>query len=162
MKTQAKKYALFLAKFFLVFLVLQALLLAANLNFMERAIASVEAQALGVQSNGNIVFIGNNSYSIDANCTGLLSGAIIAAIVFSFRKPEIKQKIAIALSAGMLLFLLNIPRVFVVLWTAKYFGAQAAETVHVTTWFSTAAFILLFWYFLTKKITKTRDFSKLL
>ncbi len=157
-----QKQLLFLARFFIIFAVLQALVLAASLNSVEQAIALFEAKMLGLQSQGYIVFVGAERFSIDANCTGLLSTAVVAAIVFSLSKPELKKKLTIFFSAGLLLFALNIPRLYLVLWTAKEFGAAAAETVHVITWFSTAAFILLLWFFATKKIAKVKDFSQLL
>jgi len=157
-----RKQFIFLAKFFLIFAMLQAAILLLNLEVIEKSIASIEAKALGLQSNENFVFVNGEAFSIDANCTGLLSGGIVAAIVFSLRKPEMKKKLLVLFSAALALFLLNIPRIYLVLWTAKEFGAAAAETAHIATWFSTAAFILVFWYFATKKIAKVEDFSQLL
>ena len=157
-----QKQFLFLAKFFIIFALLQALILHANLSFVEQSLALLEAKILGLESFGNKVFVNGEIFSIDANCTGLLSAAIVAAIVFSLSKPGFEKKILIFLCCAVLLFLLNIPRLFLALWAAKEFGATAAETVHVVTWFSTAALILLFWYFLTKKIANVKDFSRLL
>jgi exosortase/archaeosortase family protein len=157
-----KKQALFLVKFFAIFFVLQAIILFLSLNFLEQSLASFEAGLLGLQVNGNTVFVNGNSFSVDANCTGLLSVAILAAIVFSLRKPKLEKKFLVFFVSGALLLLLNVPRLFFVLWAAKEYGVSVAEAVHELSWFSTGIFILFFWFFATRKIAKIKDFSQLL
>src|SRR3989338_5388197 len=140
-----KKELFFSIKFFIIFLVLQFFILSAPLAQLENFIASAEAGALGLQSSGNIVFFEDQSFQVGANCTGLLSGAIL-----------------IAAAGALVLFLLNFPRVFFVLWAAKNFGAGLAETLHEITWMTTAVLVLIVWFFAIRKIAKTKNFAELI
>jgi exosortase/archaeosortase family protein len=157
-----KKEIIFLAKFFFIFAVLQTAILALDMSLLSETIAKTEAIALGLESYGKLITVNNELYSIDANCTGVLSMAIVASIVFSLSKPRLKEKTRIFLSTSLVLFLLNLLRILLVLWTAKTFGPGPTGTVHIIAWFSTAAFILGLWYYSTKKIAKVEDFSELL
>ncbi|HLD59131.1 MAG TPA: exosortase/archaeosortase family protein [archaeon] len=157
-----KKELFFSIKFFIIFLVLQFFILSAPLAQLENFIASAEAGALGLQSSGNIVFFEDQSFQVGANCTGLLSGAILFAVVFAMKKPDFRKKLLIAAAGALVLFLLNFPRVFFVLWAAKNFGAGLAETLHEITWMTTAVLVLIVWFFAIRKIAKTKNFAELI
>ena len=156
------KAAIFLAKFFAIYSIGQALLLAAPLGRLEESIAAWEAAALGIPAAGKILFVGGGSLEIGANCTGLMSGLILAAIVFSLRKPNLKKKAEITAIGAAGLFLLNLLRVYIVLLAGVLWGAPAGETAHVVSWFAVAGMVLLFWHFLTKRIGGAGNFGKLL
>ncbi len=157
-----KKAAVFLIKFFLIYGVLQAAILLAPIGWLKAGIASLEASALGLQSEGSTIAYNSHSFEIAANCTGLMSSAVLAAIVFSLRKPGIWKKILLVAVGSAALFLLNLLRVYFVLLAATAFNPAAAETLHTATWFAVAAIILLLWYKLTARIAGTKAFAEML
>ena len=65
----------FLIKFFVIYAVLQALILLAPLEGMEAWIASLEAGMLQLRVQGSTIYFNGHAFEIVANCTGLLSGA---------------------------------------------------------------------------------------
>jgi len=157
-----KKAALFLVKFFLIYAVLQYIILNAPLGLLENWIASIQAALLGLKAEGNIVLFNVSRFEIAANCTGLMSIAVLAAIVFSLRKPEMKKKIALLALGFLVLFPLNLLRVYLVLLVAISLGPGSAEALHVATWFAMSAAILFLWYYLTKRLAKVEEFAAIL
>ena len=158
-----KRELVFLAKFAAIYIVLQAVIQFGPLLPLEEAIASLEAGWIGAENFGNIIDTGGNGlFEISASCTGLVSASVLAAVVFSLRKPKLKKKAMVFAVGAIALFVLNLARVYIVLVSAVQFGIGMSEIVHIVSWFSTAAFILAAWYFGTKRIAKVKDFSELL
>lgn len=157
-----KRAIVFLAKFFLIYAALQALVLLLPMNSLLEFIAGTEASWLGLQAQGNAILFDSHNFEIAENCSGLVSISVLAAIIFSLRKPELRKKIALFAFGTAILFPLNLLRVYFVLLAAISFNAEIAETLHVATWFITSAIIIVLWYFLTKRIAKVKDFSGLL
>lgn len=162
-KKEFRKGAIaFLAKFFIIYGVLQALILFAPLEGMESGIASVEAGALGLEADGNRILFDSHSFEIAANCTGLMGISVLAAIALSLKKPELKKKIALVVAGSILLLAINLLRLYLVLLAAISFNAEMAEALHTLTWFAMAAAILAIWYFFTKRISGTKVFAEML
>ncbi len=162
-----KKAILFLIKFFVIYAVLQFLILALPLEFVENGIAGIEAAAIGARAEGNIIELEGNeavghSFQIVPNCTGLVGISVLAAIIFALRKPELKKKLALLCIGALILFPLNLLRVYFVLWVSIEFNPGIGETLHMTTWFIAAGAILVIWYYLTKRIAKVKNFAELL
>lgn len=156
-----KNQLFFLIKFFAIFFTLQFLILSIPLMPLESFIAKIEAKALNLDFFENKIFVKGGIFSIDSNCTGLLSGAILAAIVFALRKPDFKAKISLFFACFALLFLANFLRIYIVIWFGIEYGINAAELAHLISWFTTSALIILLWYFFTKKIVKVKQFHEL-
>lgn len=156
-----KKLWFFLLKFFAIFGVLYALLFFAPIKPLEYFLTGVEAKALNLPFDGNKIFVKNGLFEIGESCTGLVSGIILAAIVFSLRKPGFKTKFLLFFAGFSVLFLSNFLRLYIVLWFGSAYGIELAELVHVFTWFATSALIILLWYFLTKKMAKVEKFNEL-
>lgn len=154
-----KSELLFLAKFFSIFITLEALINYFGFPALEEFIASTQAALLGLQSSGNLVFVTQGTFVITPSCTGLVSSSVLAAIVYSLKKPNLKKKTLIFLVGASLLVFLNYFRVLLVLWTGKEFGMNKAEITHVASWFSTTLFVLGLWYYFTKKITGAKNFA---
>ncbi len=110
-------------------------------------------------SSENLVFVKDGVFEITPSCTGLVSTSILAAIVYSLKKSGLKRKTLIFLAGASMLIFLNYFRVLAVLWTGKEFGTNAAGITHVVSWFSTTIFVLVLWYYFTKKITGAKNFS---
>lgn len=151
----------FTIKFFLIFAVLYALLFIIDFSPLENSIASLEAKALSLHAVENRVQINSELFAVTESCIGLFSGIVLFAIIFACRKPSAKTKIAIAFFGAALLFVINLFRLYFVLAIGKSYGLQAAETTHVISWLATSAFILIIWYYLTKKIVK-KEFQELI
>ncbi|MBU0662223.1 exosortase/archaeosortase family protein [Candidatus Micrarchaeota archaeon] len=152
----------FVLKFFAIFLVLEAGLFSFGAAPLEEWIAGFEAQALGLESAGNVVIAGGNEFTINESCTGLVSGIILASIVFALRRPALREKLKIFTAGFVFLFPLNLLRVYFVLLSAQWRGAETAEFVHIASWFMGAGFVLLFWYFLTKRFAGVKEFNELI
>ncbi|MBI4044119.1 MAG: exosortase/archaeosortase family protein [Candidatus Diapherotrites archaeon] len=154
-----KKSFVFLSKFFAFFGFFQWLLFVVDTSWLQVFLAELEAGFLGLARNGNILFINGNAYAITPSCTGLVSAIVLGAIVFSLKKPGMKQKTGIFSIGVIVLFLVNIARVYIVLVAGKYFGIQAADLVHVASWFFMSGIIIWAWYHFTKKITGIESFD---
>jgi len=157
-----RKAIFFLAKFFLIYAGLQALVLLLPISALLLPIAAMEASWLGLQAQGNIILFDSHNFEIAENCSGLVSISVLAAIIFSLSRPELRKKIALLAFGAAILFPLNLLRVYLVLLAAISFNPEMAETLHIATWFITSAIIIALWYFLTKRIAKVKDFSGLL
>lgn len=152
----------FLAKFFLIYFILQALIQFSPLQPLEEFIAGIEANALALQSSGNVLATPNGAFVINASCTGLVSISVLAAIVFSLKRPALKTKLLLFISGAVALFLLNLARVYAVLLIAIGNSIEAAEFAHVASWFSTALLILIIWVLGVKKIARIKNFAELI
>ncbi len=157
-----KKALFFLIKFFAVYTVLQAVILIAPLETLKEWIALIEANALGLNATGNKIGLNSHSFEIVANCTGLMSSAVLAAIAFGLKGPEAKKKILLVGIGGAALFLINLLRIYLVLLAAIVFNPRIAEMLHTGTWFAMAAGILFIWHCLTKRIAGAKAFSEML
>jgi exosortase/archaeosortase family protein len=157
-----RKAIVFLIKFFLIYAVLQTLILVAPIEELTEFIALTEANALGFEAEGNIIMFNEHRFEIVANCTGLLSISVLAAIVFSLRKPSLKKKLSLFAVGALILFPLNLFRVYTVLLVSVSFNPGIAESLHIATWFGTSAAIMILWYYLTKRIARVEEFSLLL
>lgn len=158
-ESRAKKIIWFCAKFFAIYFVLQYLIELANLSALNYFIAYASASLLGLGYGGNMIFVAGQIFTVTNFCTGLVSASVLAAIVFSLRKPKIKKKAMLFLGGLVLLMLINIPRVSLVLYSASV-GVDA-ELVHTFTWFIMSIAVLLIWYYGTKRVARVRDFSEL-
>ncbi len=154
-----KKEILFLAKFFAIFLILEWAINTIDLSAAQALIASTVAGFMGLKTVGNLIFVSDGAFEIVPSCTGLVSTGILAAIIFSMKKPELGKKIAIFAAGSLLLIALNYFRVMTVVLIGKLYGVQAGEITHIISWFSTAAFVIGLWYYFTKKITGVKNFS---
>ena len=157
-----KKAIIFLIKFFVIYAILQFLILALPIGFIENGIAEIEANAIGEGAEGNLIELEGHSFQIVPNCTGLVGISVLAAIIFALRKPELKKKLALLAIGALILFPLNLLRVYFVLWASIAFNPEIGETLHMATWFIAAAAILVIWYYLTKRVAKVKRFNELL
>lgn len=146
MKTIDKKEALFLAKFFAITIAAQALLILFEPVPLENAIAMTSGRLLGLESNGNAVYTANGEFIISQNCTGLLSAAAFAAIVFSLKKPSFKEKALSTLAAGAtIVAAINPLRLLIVIEAGNLFGMEIADAVHIASWFLMFFAVMWLW-----------------
>jgi len=156
------KTVIFLLKFGIIFSVLHFLVWTIPTGFLQNLIAVFQAGLFNLPVKDNLILLGEQKILINPSCTGLVSSSIIAAIIFSLSKPKIKEKIKIFLLAGTVMFLLNLLRIYFVLWFGLNFGAELVGLMHEISWMTTAIFIIGLWYYFTKKITKIEEFNELL
>ena len=145
-----KRMLAFLAKFFIIYAFLTALVELADLSFLTRLVASAAAFPFGFKVLGSVVLIDGKTFAVTNACTGLSSAAILAALVFGLKKPSPGKKIAVFLAGLAALLLLNIPRVMLVLFAAE--SGFDADAMHVFTWFLMSAAILAIWYYGSKRL----------
>ena len=156
-----RKSLLFAAKFLVLFFSIYALLFILDISFLQNGIASFEAALAGLPNAGNAIFLGNHIFVIVESCTGFVSIAMIFAIIFSLKKPVLKLKILIFLICSFFLFLINLGRIWIVVYSAAIWGADAAQWIHVISWFMMSGAVLALWYYFTKRFFG-EDFSQLL
>ncbi|MCR4368771.1 MAG: exosortase/archaeosortase family protein [archaeon] len=149
----------FLAKFFAIFALAELLLFTLDLSIIQNFIASSIALQLGLDFAGNYIFAKGGVFVIVPSCTGLVGTSVLGAIIFSLKKPEVRQKIAIFFAGAILLIILNYFRVLFVVWLGAEFGMGLAEIAHVVSWFVASSFVIVLWYFFTKKAAGIKDFS---
>lgn len=154
-----KKQIEFLIKFWAIFLVAEATLNYLSVKGLQQAIATKIGYLLGLETNGYFIYVNDGVFEINASCSGLVSASILGAVIFSLKKPALKEKIIVFLVGSLVLVSLNFFRVLLVVWVGYAYGLSVAEFVHVISWFATTFFVLACWYYFTKKITKVKDFS---
>jgi len=145
---------IFLAKFFLIFFSLYAVILFSDISALTFYITGLECSLLGLGNSGNMALINGGMFEITNSCTGLVSAATLAGIVFALRKPGLKTKAMVFIPGFALLMAVNLARLYVVLWSAVVFGTGFAEIVHVVSWLAMGGAVLAAWYFATKRISK--------
>ena len=148
MKNQ--KLILFLLKFFIIFFVISTMIEFLDLTFLREFITYISATYVGVEFSGSIVSIGLTKFIVVNACTGLVSGAILIALIFAGRKPTPQKKLFLTVFGLCLLLIVNIPRVMLILISAKM--GLDAELVHIITWFFMSALVILVWYYGNKAL----------
>lgn len=139
----------FLLVFFGVFGLGYALLLVFPPIGLENALAGFTAKSLGLQVEGNRIFVEEDVFVVGESCTGLLSGLMLAGIVFGAGTGSVQKKIAVVLLGAAVLFVLNAMRLLGVVATGQAFGFEAAHLVHIASWFCVSiAVIGLGWFHL--------------
>lgn len=131
---------LFCIKFFIIFFLLSFIIDRADLSFVNNYLAFLVASIMSLPYQGNIIFSGKN-FLITNMCTGLTTVSILAATIFSMRKPLLKNKLILFLVGSILIFLINIPRIMLVIYS-EIFGFDS-EIVHTFTWFIMSGVVLL-------------------
>ena len=149
----------FLLKFFAVFAAAELLIFYLDFSALQNRIASAAADFFGLWHDGNMIFVPGGAFEIVSSCTGLVCISILAAIIFSLKKPGIAQKAVIFIAGAALLLALNYFRILLVIFAGKQYGLFAGEIVHVVSWFTTAAFVIGLWYYFTKTVTGVKSFS---
>ena len=157
-----RKNAAFVLKFLAIYIAAELIIVWLPIQGMLDWIAWVEGLLTGYTVSGNSILVSGTAFIITNSCTGLVSTSILGAIIFSLRKPEIVKKISIFLAGAIILFILNIIRIYFVVQAGAMYGAETAEQLHVASWFAMSAAIIILWYYFTKRITKTENFSELL
>jgi len=157
-----KKSIIFLIKFFIIFTILQALIFLTNLSFIQNPLAELEGNLTGLDFENNQLFFEEQVFEINQNCTGLVSMSILAGIIFALRKPKLKKKFLIFIPGAILLFFVNIFRIYLVLLAGISFGVGMAELLHVISWSAMAIAIIILWYYFSKKITRVEKFNELI
>ncbi|MBU0635851.1 exosortase/archaeosortase family protein [Candidatus Micrarchaeota archaeon] len=162
LSTQNKNALHFLGIFFLVYFVFQFALLVVDLSFLENGLANIEANWTGLSATENKIMTGDGVFIINPNCTGLVSAIILGGIVFGLKKPGLRKKLQLWVAGAIALFVINLGRLYLVVWTGKQYGIELAETIHVVSWFLTALFIIVIWLIVTKKMTGVKSLSELI
>jgi exosortase/archaeosortase family protein len=158
--TANSKILFFVIKFFLIFFILEAIINALDLSPLNNFLTQTACGFFKLSCVENIVVLKEQIFLITNSCTGLVSASILAAVIFSLKKPSIGKKFILLLAGTIVLLLANIPRILLVIYSAL--NGFDAELMHTITWFVMSAIILLIWYYGTKKITKIKEFGELL
>jgi exosortase/archaeosortase family protein len=154
-----KGLIIFLVKFFVIFFAFSYFIETIDTSFLQNFITFISASYLGLTFFENTVFMGTQTFVVTEFCTGLLSAGILATIIFSLKKPVLLNKVILFVFGTVLLLLINIPRIMLVLISAK-FGLDA-ELVHTFTWFIMSAVIIAIWYYGMKSFG-IKNFNELL
>jgi len=155
-----KKIAVFSVKFFLIYFILQLLVLFLDFSLVNSFLAKTTAEFLDLSYAGAKVFVNGEVFEVTNSCIGLMSASILAAAIFSLNKPALKKRILLFFFGLLFLLLLNIPRLIIVL--ASALNGMNAEFVHELTWFGMSAAVLLIWFFGLKRISTEKEFRELL
>jgi exosortase/archaeosortase family protein len=138
----------FLIKFFIIFFVLQTIIISLDLSFINYFITFISASYLNLPFLNNIIFVNGVMFKVTNSCTGLISSALLAAIIFSQKKSLEFRKIKYFVFGVLFLLIINVPRIMLVLLFAII--GQDANFVHALTWFF-MSFIALFVWYLSEK-----------
>ena len=157
-----RKEIAFLAKFAVIFSSAEFLIFTLDFSALQVFIARTQAGLFGLQASGSRIILEKGIFDITPSCTGLVSASILGAIIFSLSKPSLGQKAYIFASGVVLLLALNYIRVLAVVWAGAQFGMDAAQLLHIASWFATSLIVLGLWYVFTKRVSKVDDFAQIL
>ena len=87
----------FLTRFFVIYGVLYAALLYFKAEPLQLLLAGIESSLTGLTQDGFLLHGPTGSFLISEQCTGLVSGIILVALIFAGKKPVLEQKIQILL-----------------------------------------------------------------
>jgi len=151
---------LFSLKFFLIYFIAHVLILLPDLSAVNELVAGVVASFFLLETKGAFIIVNNSLFEVTNSCLGLVSAGILAAAIFSLKKPELKKKLALFALGAVILFLINIPRLMLVIYSGLI--GFDAELVHEMTWFIMSFFVLAIWFIGLKKMTGIRSFRELI
>ncbi len=158
--SEDKKILFFLTKFFLIYFVFLAIIENIDLSFFNNFLAELTANFFGLAFFENIIFVGTQPFVVTNLCTGLVSSAILGAVIFALKKPNLKHKIVFYVVGSVLLLIVNISRILLVLYSSMI--GFDAEIVHILTWFVMSGTIIIIWFLWTKRILKYKKIGELL
>ncbi|MBI4043297.1 MAG: exosortase/archaeosortase family protein [Candidatus Diapherotrites archaeon] len=161
-KEKMHKGIAFMLRFFALYAVLQALLVVAPLSVLQNALAGFVGSVLSIPHAGPYLFLNGAVFEITNSCTGLVSGIILASVVFAFRKPDLKTKARLFLAGFFVLFPLNVVRVLGIVWVARETNPLWAEGLHIATWFLVSVLVLGLWYYLSTRFAGVKRLDELL
>jgi exosortase/archaeosortase family protein len=138
----------FLARFFLIFFSLFALLKIADLSAVLGIVAGIEyslALLIGMPAtlDAPVILLENSSVEIVAECSGLVMIILLAALLWSTKIPN-ARRVRYLLVFSPFLFVFNILRLLATLITLNSYPA-IFEYVHIFLWFIDSAVVLLIW-----------------
>ncbi|MFH1750640.1 MAG: archaeosortase/exosortase family protein [Candidatus Micrarchaeota archaeon] len=143
-----KGEANFLVKFLAIFFALFFLLKIADLDWLLKALAGIEAwllAQLGVLAllDGNEIILEKTRVLIVPECSGLFMPILLASLLWSTRL-ENARRLKFMLIFTPLLFLFNLARLLVTILPLAFFPALFTP-IHVFLWFVDSALVLWVW-----------------
>jgi exosortase/archaeosortase family protein len=102
----------------------------------------------------------NTLVSIDYQCSGFFSIFVFLAFIFSpISTIPLRRKFLVFLLGAIVLYLLNILRLFLFFWFSPYLGL---ENMHILGWFLMSLGIFVLWYFfaIDRKMIKNKIRNK--
>ncbi len=155
MVIKLNKNVMFLIKFLALFLLFYFLIYNLPIIPLQNFIASQLANFLSLQHSSHYIFINNHNFSIEPDCTGLISLSMLASLLLALKKPSLKRKLLLFILSIFLIFPFNFLRLVLVLSIAKL-SFQYSLITHTISWFFMAIFVLSIWYFIIERVYKIK------
>ncbi len=137
----------FFLKFVILFLFFQYILFTIDLSLVEKGLAQTISTITNYPAIENKIYTETQVFEIGPNCTGLLTLAILIALLLSLEVPKKETKVKIFLVGLPIVLLTNLARIYLLLYVPK----KEIFLVHTITWFLNAFVILAIWYYFYKK-----------
>jgi exosortase/archaeosortase family protein len=154
-----KKLLIFLSKFFMIFFVLEIILLNLKIDFYNSFLAFVTSAYLGFLNEGNKIFLYGAVFVVDNSCTGFVSIIMLASLIFSI-KGNLFKKTKFFIFGALVLLLINIFRIMLVLLGANI--GFNSNLIHTLTWFIMSGIVLGLWYYFITKILLIKNIKEII
>lgn len=142
----------FVIRFLLVFFAFQVLAVFSPLHFLQNAMAQILGGMFSLPVEGSLLLLRPTAFEITPLCTGITSIAIWLGLLWGFKLPEKKEKIALAVWGSIVILLINFFRVMLIVYWGKTYPLAAVELAHTISWFVLSGVIILGWrYFLMQR-----------
>jgi len=94
----------------------------------------------------------NLSFAIDNSCTGYIAMLALTGLIFSTPRKKFKQRVLFLIGGLLILFVINVLRIFLTILFALNFGEEYLDIVHGLLWreFLLIVVILLWIVFLKR------------
>ena len=139
---------IFSIKFFLIFFTLSFIIEFLDLSIMSNFLTIIVSSILNLPFLDNQIFLNEKIFVISNACLGFSTISILFALIFSLKKPELIKKMSLFIFGAGFIFLINIPRLVVVVFS-EIIGFDP-DLVHTLTWFFMSLVVLVIFLLATK------------
>ncbi|QQR92873.1 MAG: exosortase/archaeosortase family protein [Candidatus Iainarchaeum archaeon] len=142
----------FVIRFLAVFFAFQLLAILTPLHFLQNAMAQLLGQMFSLPVKGSLLLLRPTAFDITPLCTGITSTSIWLGLLWGFKLPEKKEKIALAVWGSIAILLINFFRVMLIVHWGKTYPLAQVELAHIISWFVLSGIIIWAWrYFLMQR-----------
>ena len=142
----------FVLRFLAVFIAFQAIALLSPLHFLQNGMAQLLGGMYSIPVSGSLLLLRPTAFEITPLCTGITSISIWLGLLWGFKLPEKKEKIALAVWGSIAILLINFLRVMLIVFWGTTYPLAEVENLHIISWFVLSGIMVVAWkHFLVQR-----------
>jgi exosortase/archaeosortase family protein len=128
-----------------VFVAFQLLAVFTPLHFFQDFLARLLGGVYSIPVRGSLLLLRPTAFDITPLCTGITSISIWLGLLWGFKLPEKKEKIALAVWGSIAILLINFLRVMLIVFWGTTYPLTEVENLHIISWFVLSGIIVWGW-----------------